>query len=499
MTDLIKTELGSLTTTGIGHPRQGQAGAHTGSITVIGSGSVSATVLIRGSNDGQAWTTLATISASGTGTATASAKWTDDYAMLRQEATALTGSVVSAQVVTDQTGGGASPASGGGAVVGGVINVNSANSAVLRAILQNAGKGISRGRIWCFGTSVTAGAGATNASLYAANGKAFSTPMQLAKLLSGAGFKAAADYTFGGQGTANIAETLAFDTRVTISGAVDQVGDSIGGKFFSLGGVGQSLTFTPGGTFNRVEMAWALNTGSGSSATLASNSGAATPSSASGNAGAAAMAAQTFVVPDNSTSLTVTYSGSSLFLPKWIGTRTEGSPTVEVLNGGWGGSRITGGNAAINWLANATGLNWGALGAQQSLDTSVPNVFFLDAVINDAAGAPGVSTYQAAMAQWIALLQPKGEVYVRIPSTVADSTEGQAFNIPRAVYNAYADAAIAAALAAGVGVIDHRYRNPDWAVSNLRGFFRDGYHPTALGYNDEAQHLRDLCVYVASL
>lgn len=391
------------------------------------------------------------------------------------------------------------PVVGGGGGAGGVMNVTSANSAVLRSILKNAGKGISRGRIWYFGTSVTAGAGATNASLYTANGKAFSTPMQFAKLLNGAGFKAAADYTFGGQGAANIAETLAFDTRVTVVGALDQAGDSIGGKFFMLQGAGQTLTFTPGGTFNRVEMGWALNAGSGSSVTLASNIAAATPSSLSGNASAAAMASQTILVPDNSTSITLTYSGSAAFLPKWIGTRTETSPTIEVLNAGWGGSRITGANAGINWLANSTGAAWGALGAQQSLDTSVPNVFFLDSVINDAAGAPGVPTYQAAMAQWIALLQPKGEVYVRIPSTVADTSDGQGFNISRAVYNAYADAAIAAALAAGVGVIDHRYRNPDWSISNLRGFFRDGYHPTALGYNDEAQHLRDMCVYVASL
>lgn len=388
---------------------------------------------------------------------------------------------------------------GGGGGVGGVSNVTAANSSVLKSILKNAGSGLSRGRIWFLGTSVTAGAGATSASLYTANGKAFSSPMQFAKLLVGAGYKAAADYTFCSQGASTFADAIAFDSRVTYAGAVDQAGDSIGGKFFMLQAAGQTLTFTPGGSFNRVEMGWALNTGSGSSVSLATNIAAATPSTLSGNAGASAMASQTILVPDNSTSFTLTYSGSAAFLPKWIGTRTEGAPTIEVLNAGWGGSKITGGNAGINWLANSTGAGWGALSAQQSLDASVPQVFFLDSVINDASGAPGVPTYQAAMAQWIALLQAKGEVYVRIPSTVADTTDGQGFAIARAVYNTYADAAVAAAKAAGVGVIDHRYINPDWAISNLRGLFRDGFHPAAMGYTSEAEHLRDLCVYVASL
>lgn len=114
MTELIKTDLGTLSAVGIGLQRAGQVGSHTATATVVGSGSVSATVLIKGSNDGLSWSTAATLTAIGTGTGSASAKWTDDYALIRKEVTSLTGAAVSTQVVTDQSGGGGQVVVAGG-------------------------------------------------------------------------------------------------------------------------------------------------------------------------------------------------------------------------------------------------------------------------------------------------------------------------------------------------------------------------------------------------
>lgn len=113
MSELIKINLGTLKAVGDGLPVQGQAGAPTVTATVTGVGAVSATVVVRGSNDGAAWTTLATLSPNGSGSAVAVGQWSGDYAYLRADASALSaGASVMTTVAVDQT-------SDGGGVVGG--------------------------------------------------------------------------------------------------------------------------------------------------------------------------------------------------------------------------------------------------------------------------------------------------------------------------------------------------------------------------------------------
>lgn len=115
MSELIKINLGTLKAVGDGLPVQGQAGAPTVTATVTGVGAVSATVVVRGSNDGAAWTTLATLSPNGSGSAVAVGQWSGDYAYLRADASALSaGASVTTTVAVDQT-------SGGGDVVGGGV------------------------------------------------------------------------------------------------------------------------------------------------------------------------------------------------------------------------------------------------------------------------------------------------------------------------------------------------------------------------------------------
>lgn len=105
MSELVKIFLGALSAVGAGLPVQGQAGVPTVTCTVTGVGAVSATVVIRGSNDGVAWVPLTTINVSGTNAAAQMGTWTGDYAQLRADATALAaGATVSTSVSVDQTG-----------------------------------------------------------------------------------------------------------------------------------------------------------------------------------------------------------------------------------------------------------------------------------------------------------------------------------------------------------------------------------------------------------
>lgn len=104
MSELIKISLGSLALVANGLPVEGQAGVPTATATVVGAGTVSATVVVRGSNDGVAWVPLATLSPTGTGAGVASGSWSGDYAQLRADVTAISaGASVSTSVSVDQT------------------------------------------------------------------------------------------------------------------------------------------------------------------------------------------------------------------------------------------------------------------------------------------------------------------------------------------------------------------------------------------------------------
>lgn len=107
MSELIKTSLGKFVATGLGFETQGQAGSHTATVSVVGTGSVAAAVTIRGSNDRVVWNPIGTVSPSGTGAASGTVAWTQDYAYLQAECASITGvgAVVHVDVVTDQAGG----------------------------------------------------------------------------------------------------------------------------------------------------------------------------------------------------------------------------------------------------------------------------------------------------------------------------------------------------------------------------------------------------------
>src|SRR5574343_1842194 len=101
MTELIKSQLGRFGVVGTGNVIQGQVGTHQATATVVGSASVAATVVIKGSNDKVGWTTVATLTPSGSGPATAGGSWSVDYVYWVAEVTALSGDLVDVSVSTD--------------------------------------------------------------------------------------------------------------------------------------------------------------------------------------------------------------------------------------------------------------------------------------------------------------------------------------------------------------------------------------------------------------
>lgn len=98
----IATQLGQFLATGAGTPRAGQSGDHTFSASVVGSGSVGATVLIEVSNDLLAWSTLTTLVVTGTAAASAQASVTASHSYWRATVSALTGTSVTVTAATEQ-------------------------------------------------------------------------------------------------------------------------------------------------------------------------------------------------------------------------------------------------------------------------------------------------------------------------------------------------------------------------------------------------------------
>lgn len=503
MSDPIITKLGALSAVGQAYPVQSKSsGSHSITVSLAGTGALVFVGALMGSNDNKNWAVAAAVSASGNGTAVGTAQTTTDYAFWALAATSLTGTgvVASGVLLTDaflispeaeqilaSSAFGLSPA---------VLNFKRANTEVLRSILHLAGAGIERGRIWFMGTSVQVGNGAAAVG-WTGNSKAFSYPMLVGKFLDKMGLNARADYSVGDSGSGSFANLKTFDTRNDGSGTTIVGGQSIGGQFVELKQNG-TYTFTPGGTFNTVDSSWAINTGTAAQFTISVDGGN-TPigGNISATAGAQAYGQQTTTVPDGSTA--VTYKNTSAtavdVFVNMTGCRTAGLPTIEIINAAAGGSTLTG-VSGLNWNANSGGAAWGAIGATDAIDASIKNVFVLECLINDAKSNPGVDLFIAAQTAWIKRCQAKGEVYFRIPPTVADSTDGQANFVARAVFNAYGDAARDNAIALGCVVIDERILYPDWATSNALGLFRDGFHGNAGVNNAGARAVISICQHL---
>ncbi len=369
-----------------------------------------------------------------------------------------------------------------GSKSGCLLNVSASNTSILRAILA-AGGGSIRGRIWFLGTSVTAGLGAGSATLPLNNGKSLSFPALVAKMLNAQGMTANANYLCGDSGLI-YSQALTFDTRISGT-VVGTSAESFGGKCFNLT-AGLLLTFTPGGTFDTVELGYPITTAAGSF-TVSVDGGVTPIQTINIQGGVNSYGWVSITVPGDSTAVTLKNATGTAY-GSVIGTRTAASPGIEIINAGWSGSTIKSGVAG-SWNYDS-GAGWGTSQATASIDSTALNVFVLEATINDAAldsAGSGLPAFAAQVALWINRFLPKGDVIYRIPLAVqSTSPAGPSFN-------KYADTARDVAISLGCVVQDERLNYPDWVTSNALGLFRDQYHSSAAGYNTSARAFVSLC------
>lgn len=104
MSDVITTNLGSLSAAGQGYPvKSKSSGAHTLVVTLSGSGALSFTGALMGSNNNESWAQVTQLVLAGNAVAVSSPRVSGDYAYWRLDAAALAGTnaVVSGVLSTD--------------------------------------------------------------------------------------------------------------------------------------------------------------------------------------------------------------------------------------------------------------------------------------------------------------------------------------------------------------------------------------------------------------
>jgi lysophospholipase L1-like esterase len=149
-----------------------------------------------------------------------------------------------------------------------------------------------------------------------------------------------------------------------------------------------------------------------------------------------------------------------------VAVRNAAESRIEVMNGGWHGSRIS------DWLTSTD--PWSAY---NGLITFGQALTILCCNINDARNGTDLATYQAGVLALLTRAREAGDA-VLMTSVPSDPA-----TVSYANQKTYVDAAIAAARQAGAGVVDvWRARGGTYNPALMT----DDLHPNWLGYQDVA-------------
>lgn len=350
-----------------------------------------------------------------------------------------------------------------------IRNFTLANTVNLRKIRA----GGVRGRILAIGDSFTSGHGSGGNGLLGQKRGAFAP--KLAVMLTGAGVPALADYAVG-TGTATSGVTAAnlasYDPRLSFTGASTLDGyPTLGGMMMAMTSAGDKITFTPGDSFDTVVLLFARNTTGQGDFTVSVDGGTTTAATIVNN-NATDVALTEVAVPAGSRAVTLSKGAGSSYIIA-IGTRNSVKPGIEIINAG-----ISGGQVATLAVAAGTGsAYWNTRACiPKILDANAVNVTLINGWYNDRGASRTVPQVRADLTTLINTAKAYGDViYVCYPAL---STA----NISAANFATYNDAAIEAAIAAGIPVVDTSKLIPDQAAGNAVGLYADNLHLNNAGY-----------------
>jgi len=349
----------------------------------------------------------------------------------------------------------------------GCQNFKKSNTAALRSMRA----GGVRGRVAVVGDSYPAGYGANNNGYVDMRSHSF--PTKLAAALTSAGLAASATFSVG-SGVANTSaqsQTAAFfntlDPRWTFTGCSILANfEAYGGRMIRLATAGDLATFTPGGTFDTVELAFAI-AASGQGNFGVSVDGGATLVQTITDSGANGIGRATVTVPGGSTAVTIK-KGTAASNIQIVGTRTAASPGIEIYNGGMASGRVLTLATAPTTTADINTWNTRAC-LPKLLDGTALNLTLIGGCwYNDNTFGRTLAQIQADLATLITECKTYGDViYINYASLDTAS-------ISTVNFRSFSDGCIATALGLDIPVMDTSHVITSYAANTA--LYYDGLH-----------------------
>lgn len=334
------------------------------------------------------------------------------------------------------------------------------------AAVRAARNGSGGARILAVGDSTVQGSNAQEGNAFGLRDHAW--PAELQKLMAASGRTAASRRSsfFGGGSGFNLASLMAMDPRWSGSGWIPGDYAAVGRNLFRQNNsTTGTLTFTPGGGFDTVDL-WADHGGSGG--LLEVVTGGVVRATIDLAVGAPKTAFHSVAVPAGSTAVSFRRNGAtgtSLYFNA-VCVRNASETRIEVMNGGWHGSKIA------DWLTSSE--PWSAFNGVVTFGQALT---ILCCNINDSKAPTSLVTYRAGV---LSLLKRAREVGDAMLVTSAPSDPA---SVSYATQQTYVDAAISAAHEAGAAVLDlWRARGGTYNAALMS----DDVHSTHAGYQDAA-------------
>lgn len=288
-----------------------------------------------------------------------------------------------------------------------VVNLKASNTVKTRNIL--ASSGYRRGVLQFVGDSFIQGRGAAGSGDVGARSKAW--PTQAVSILNSLGIPAQADSVcgWGSVSPSTIDGYVAYDPRVSYTGTVTKYAGiaGLGYEMFQLA-AGATLTFTPGGTFDTVEVFYAAKA-SGATGTFTVSDAGGVKATVDCNVGTAAIQTTTVTLAPGSTYVTFTGGASASTIAFWK-TRTASNPVIEAINCGQAGKPVQ------QWSPSAASAPYGTQASLNLLDGSLDVSTVVDGWYNDLKTPRTLTQLKGDLRSLCAWAKTKGDLwYVNYP------------------------------------------------------------------------------------
>lgn len=281
-------------------------------------------------------------------------------------------------------------------------NLKASNTTTTRRVLASSGS--ARGIIQVVGDSYAQGrysAGNTDVGA-----RKFAWPTLLSALFTAYGCPSQADSVcgWGSVTPSTIGGYIAYDPRVTYSGTVTKYSGiaGLGYEMFQLA-AGATLTFTPGGTFDTVDVFYAAKAAGATSTFTVSDAGG-VKATIDCNVGTAAIQTTTVTLAAGSTYVTFT-GGAAASTISFFKTRTASNPVIELINCGQAGKPMQ------QWAPTAASAPYGTQASLNLLDGSTPTVTIAEGWYNDLKQPRTLAQYSADLRAFCSWAKTNGDLW----------------------------------------------------------------------------------------